>query len=55
MEWEVGVEFYDYTEEDEPEIFEKAYLVNAWLLKNGAWGPKNGQTAGEKVLIKHWW
>lgn len=29
--------------------------VDAWLIKNGAEGPKSKKDEGETVLIKHWW
>lgn len=29
--------------------------LDAWLIENGAEGPKDENSEGETVLIKHWW
>jgi hypothetical protein len=46
VEWFI----HDTTDPDE-----ETKMVDAWLIEHGAEGAKDDHSAGDKVIIKHWW
>ena len=41
--------------DENSEWAQRKILLDKWLIENGAEGPKDDDSSGETVLIKHWW
>lgn len=54
VEYAINNERFDPEDEDSEWAQDKKRL-DAWLLSNGAESPKDEDSEGEEVLIKHWW
>lgn len=54
VEWQIANEKFSAADENS-EWAQRKKLLDTWLITNGADGPKNDDSSGETVLIKHWW
>jgi hypothetical protein len=50
VSWQIADSEYDDSEHSR-----QLKLIDDWLIENGAVGPKDTNSCGETVLIKHWW